>query len=45
MLDDEAFAAAGTEKGIARARAFRWEDTAHRVHDTYRDAIARRGAR
>jgi len=34
ILDDEGFAAACAEKGLARARAFRWADTAHRVNDT-----------
>ena len=42
VLDDDAFAAACAEKGLARARAFRWDATAHRVYDTYRQAIDRR---
>jgi glycosyltransferase involved in cell wall biosynthesis len=41
VLDDEALAAACTAKGVQRARAFRWEETAHRVYDTYRLAIER----
>jgi glycosyltransferase involved in cell wall biosynthesis len=45
VLSDEAFAAACTAKGIARARAFRWDQTAHRVYDTYREAIDRRAQR
>ena len=43
VLNEEGVAAACSAKGIARARAFRWDETAHRVHETYRDAIARRG--
>ena len=42
VLDDDGLAAACAEKGIARARAFRWEETAHRVYDTYRQAAERR---
>lgn len=42
LLTDEALAASCAAKGIARARAFRWDDTAHRVFDTYRQAIARK---
>ena len=42
VLDDDGLAAACAEKGIARARAFRWDETAHRVYDTYRQAIERR---
>ena len=42
VLTDEGLAAACAERGIARARAFRWEETAHRVFDTYRQAIERR---
>jgi glycosyltransferase involved in cell wall biosynthesis len=42
VLDDDAFAAACAEKGLARARAFRWDETAHRVYDIYRQAIERR---
>jgi glycosyltransferase involved in cell wall biosynthesis len=41
MLSDEGLAAACAERGIARARAFRWDDTAHRVFDSYRRAIER----
>ena len=43
LLTDEGLAAACAEKGIARARAFRWDETAQRVYDTYRQAIQRRG--
>ena len=42
VLDDEAFAAACVEQGLARARAFRWDETARRVYETYREAISRR---
>ena len=42
MLNIDGLAAACAEKGIVRARAFRWDDTAHRVYDTYRKAIERR---
>jgi glycosyltransferase involved in cell wall biosynthesis len=42
LLDDDGLNAVCAEKGIARARAFRWEETAHRVYDTYRQAIERR---
>jgi glycosyltransferase involved in cell wall biosynthesis len=45
LLPDEGLAAACAEKGIARARAFRWDETAHRVYDTYREAIERRARR
>ena len=42
LLSDEGLAAACVERGIARAREFRWDQTAHRVFDTYRRAIERR---
>ena len=42
VLDDDAFASACVEKGLTRARAFRWDATAHRVYDMYREAINRR---
>jgi glycosyltransferase involved in cell wall biosynthesis len=42
LLDDDALAAACAENGIARARAFRWDETAHRVYDIYQQAIERR---
>jgi alpha-1,3-rhamnosyl/mannosyltransferase len=42
MLDIDGLAAACAEKGIARARAFHWDETAHRVYDAYRHAIERR---
>jgi glycosyltransferase involved in cell wall biosynthesis len=45
VLGDDDYAAACASKGIARARAFRWEDTARRVYDTYQEAIERRGRR
>jgi glycosyltransferase involved in cell wall biosynthesis len=42
LLDDDGLAAACASRGIARSRAFRWEDTAHRVYDTYQRAVERR---
>ncbi len=45
VLGDDDYAAECASKGIARARAFCWEDTARRVYDTYREAIERRGRR
>jgi glycosyltransferase involved in cell wall biosynthesis len=42
VLNDDGVAAACIDAGIARARTFRWDQTAHRVHDTYRHAIERR---
>jgi glycosyltransferase involved in cell wall biosynthesis len=42
VLNDDAVAAACADAGVTRARAFRWDDTAHRVYDTYRNAIDRR---
>jgi glycosyltransferase involved in cell wall biosynthesis len=42
VLNDDGVAAACTDAGIARARTFRWDQTAHRVYDTYRHAIERR---
>jgi glycosyltransferase involved in cell wall biosynthesis len=45
LLEDDGLAAACAEKGIARARAFRWDETARRVYDTYLTAIERRRAR
>jgi len=45
MLDEEGLAAACTARGIARAGAFRWDETADRVRDTYRAAIERRAHR
>jgi len=45
MLDEEGLAAACAARGIARAGAFRWEETADRVRDTYRTAVERRANR
>ena len=42
LLADEGLAAACAQRGIAGARAFRWDETARRVFDTYRQAIERR---
>jgi alpha-1,3-rhamnosyl/mannosyltransferase len=42
VITDESVAADCAAKGIARARAFRWAETAHRVYDTYTRAIDRR---
>ncbi|HEX7139995.1 MAG TPA: glycosyltransferase family 1 protein [Vicinamibacterales bacterium] len=39
VLSDPAFAARCTDRGIARSAQFRWETTARRVYDTYREAI------
>jgi glycosyltransferase involved in cell wall biosynthesis len=38
VLDDPAFAEACAARGIARSRAFRWDVTAARVGDAYREA-------
>ena len=43
VLHEDGVAASCTDAGIRRARAFRWDETAHRVYDTYRHAIERRG--
>jgi alpha-1,3-rhamnosyl/mannosyltransferase len=45
VLDDDEYAAVCTSKGLARARAFRWDQTARLVYDTYLQAIERRGRR
>jgi len=42
LLTDDDLAAGCVEKGVARARAFRWNETAHRVFETYQQAIERR---
>ncbi len=42
LLNDDGLAAACAEQGVVRARAFRWDETAQRVYDTYRQAIERR---
>ena len=42
MLDDEQVAATCAARGVARARAFRWQHTAHRVYQAYQQAIDRR---
>jgi glycosyltransferase involved in cell wall biosynthesis len=42
LLDDDGLAAACAQKGIVRSRDFRWNETAHRVFETYGTAIARR---
>ena len=39
---DETVATACAEKGLARSRAFRWDETAHRVFEAYQHAIERR---
>jgi glycosyltransferase involved in cell wall biosynthesis len=44
MIGDEAFAAASAAKGIARARLFSWDQTAHRVYGAYEQAIEQRCA-
>ena len=45
LLNDEALAASCATNGIARASAFRWDETARRVYDAYQLAIERRAAR
>jgi glycosyltransferase involved in cell wall biosynthesis len=45
LLDEEGLAAACAAQGIARARAFNWDETADRVYDTYKAAVERRRAR
>ena len=42
VLDDDGFASACAAKGVQRARQFKWSETAGRVYDVYRRAIARR---
>jgi glycosyltransferase involved in cell wall biosynthesis len=42
VLHDDGVAVTCSNAGIARARAFRWDETAHRVYDTYRNAVERR---
>jgi glycosyltransferase involved in cell wall biosynthesis len=39
LLTDAAFAAESGARGVARSTRFRWDATARRVHDTYREAI------
>jgi len=45
ILTDTAYASACAARGLERAREFRWERTAHRVVETYRQAIERRARR
>jgi len=45
LLTDGAYAASCASKGLARARSFSWERTAHQVYDMYRQAIERRRSR
>jgi len=42
LLADEGYAAACAGRGLARARAFSWETTAHKVLDVYRQELAHR---
>jgi glycosyltransferase involved in cell wall biosynthesis len=42
IVNDDGFAAACAAKGLARAREFRWDATARRVYDVYREAIEHR---
>src|SRR5206468_1788498 len=42
VLDDESRAAECVDKGLARARTFRWETTARHVFEAYERAIERR---
>jgi glycosyltransferase involved in cell wall biosynthesis len=43
VLQDQAYAAACTARGLARARTYRWDETARRVYETYQQAIESRG--
>jgi glycosyltransferase involved in cell wall biosynthesis len=45
VLSDAAYASGCVARGLARAREFRWDRTAERVVDTYRQAIERRARR
>ena len=45
VLFDDAYAATCVSRGLARARAYRWDGTARRVFDAYRQAIERRAGR
>jgi len=45
MLSDAVYASACAARGLERARDFRWERTAHRVFETYQQAIERRARR
>jgi glycosyltransferase involved in cell wall biosynthesis len=45
LLVDDAYAATCASRGLARARTFSWERSAHRVYEMYRQAIERRGQR
>jgi glycosyltransferase involved in cell wall biosynthesis len=42
VIEDDAYAARGAERGVQRARAFNWRRTAERVYETYQQAIAHR---
>jgi glycosyltransferase involved in cell wall biosynthesis len=45
VLNDHEYAATCGAKGLARARTFRWDQTARVVYDMYVQAIERRGQR
>jgi glycosyltransferase involved in cell wall biosynthesis len=45
VLFDDAYAATCVSRGLARARVYRWDGTARRVFDAYRQAIERRAGR
>jgi glycosyltransferase involved in cell wall biosynthesis len=45
LLADSAYAASCASRGLARARTFSWERTAHRVYEMYGQAIERRARR
>ena len=45
IVTNAAFAAECAAKGLARAATFTWTTTAHRVYQTYEQAIARRARR
>jgi glycosyltransferase involved in cell wall biosynthesis len=39
VVRDDGYAAASAARGVARSRAFRWDETARRVYGAYRDAV------
>jgi glycosyltransferase involved in cell wall biosynthesis len=45
VLGDDACAATCASRGLSRARAFRWDQTAQRVYEAYQQAIERRAQR
>jgi glycosyltransferase involved in cell wall biosynthesis len=45
VLEDDAFARELAAKGLEQARKFRWEDTARKTLDVYRQVFSRKGLR